>query len=102
MAGLCEGGNEPPISLKASNWLFNDAASTTRLFSVYEIGDSEMIFGEMRPRIRHRLPCIHIMVGENLGKNPTRYSAQTGIKPAPERNFRTAGKRLNRLSHAGG
>ncbi|KAJ4437382.1 hypothetical protein ANN_17525 [Periplaneta americana] len=34
-----------------------------------EIGDSETIFGEMRPRIRHRLPCIHITVGENLGKN---------------------------------
>ncbi|KAJ4450946.1 hypothetical protein ANN_02381 [Periplaneta americana] len=55
-------------------WLFNDAVSTTRLFSVDEIGDSEMIFGEMRPRIRHRSPCIHIMVGENLGKNPTRKS----------------------------
>ncbi|KAJ4434189.1 hypothetical protein ANN_22737 [Periplaneta americana] len=41
MAGLCEGGNEPPGSLKASN--------------VDEIDDSEMIFGEMRPRIRHRL-----------------------------------------------
>ena len=54
------------------SWLFNDAVSTTRLFSVDEIGDSEMIFGEMRPRIRQRLPCIHITVGENLGKNPTR------------------------------
>ncbi|KAJ4443779.1 hypothetical protein ANN_05557 [Periplaneta americana] len=54
------------------SWLFNDAVSTARLFSVDEIGDSEMIFGEMRPRIRHRLPCIHITVGENLGKNPTR------------------------------
>ncbi|KAJ4439953.1 hypothetical protein ANN_08084 [Periplaneta americana] len=55
-----------------SSWLFNDAVSTTRLFSVDEIGDNEMIFGEMRPRIRHRLPCIHITVGEHLGKNPTR------------------------------
>ncbi|KAJ4442046.1 hypothetical protein ANN_11912 [Periplaneta americana] len=54
------------------HWLFNDAVSTTRLFSVDGIGDSEMIFGEMRQRIRHRLPCIHITVGENLGKNPTR------------------------------
>ncbi|KAJ4430169.1 hypothetical protein ANN_22379 [Periplaneta americana] len=57
-----------------TNWLFNDAVSTTRLFSIYETGDSEMIFGEMRPRIRHRLPGIHLTVGENLGKNPTRYS----------------------------
>ncbi|KAJ4437711.1 hypothetical protein ANN_17856 [Periplaneta americana] len=31
-----------------------------------------MVFGEMRPRIRHRLPGIHRTVGENLGKNPTR------------------------------
>ncbi|KAJ4439272.1 hypothetical protein ANN_07392 [Periplaneta americana] len=56
----------------ATSWLFNDAVSTTMLFSVDEIGDSEMVFGEMRPRIRHRLPGIHITVGENLGKNPTR------------------------------
>ncbi|KAJ4445063.1 hypothetical protein ANN_06862 [Periplaneta americana] len=54
------------------SWLFNDAVSTTRLLSVDEIGDSEMVFGEMRPRIRHRLPGIHLTVGENLGKNPTR------------------------------
>ncbi|KAJ4442477.1 hypothetical protein ANN_04063 [Periplaneta americana] len=51
--------------------LFNDTVSTTRLFRVDEIGDSEMVFGEMRPRIRHRLPGIHLTVGENLGKNPT-------------------------------
>ncbi|KAJ4429972.1 hypothetical protein ANN_22176 [Periplaneta americana] len=45
MAGLCEGGNEPPGSLKASNCLFNDAASTTRLLSVDGIVDSnDMIF----------------------------------------------------------
>ncbi|KAJ4447291.1 hypothetical protein ANN_09295 [Periplaneta americana] len=54
------------------NWLFNDAVSTTRLFSVDEIGDSEMVFGEMWPRFRLRLPSIHLTVGENLGKNPTR------------------------------
>ncbi|KAJ4450117.1 hypothetical protein ANN_01524 [Periplaneta americana] len=33
-----------------------------RLFSVDEIGDSEMIFGEMRPKIRHRLPGIHLTI----------------------------------------
>ncbi|KAJ4440251.1 hypothetical protein ANN_08390 [Periplaneta americana] len=48
--------------------LFNDAVSTTRLFSVDGIGDSEMLFGEMRPRIRHRLPDMCLMVAENLGK----------------------------------
>ncbi|KAJ4430417.1 hypothetical protein ANN_22633 [Periplaneta americana] len=38
----------------------------TRLFSVDEIGDSEM-----RPRIRHILPCIHIAVRENQVISPT-------------------------------
>ncbi|KAJ4446008.1 hypothetical protein ANN_12694 [Periplaneta americana] len=33
--------------------LFNDVVSTTRFFSVDEIGDSDMVFGEMRPKIRH-------------------------------------------------
>ncbi|KAJ4428420.1 hypothetical protein ANN_24457 [Periplaneta americana] len=51
------------------SWLFNDA-----VFSVDEIGDSEMAFGEMTPRIRHRLPGIHLTVRENLGKNSTRMS----------------------------
>ncbi|KAJ4448158.1 hypothetical protein ANN_10171 [Periplaneta americana] len=32
------------------------------------IGDSEMVFDEMRPRIRHSLPHIFLTVGENLGK----------------------------------
>ncbi|KAJ4438686.1 hypothetical protein ANN_14633 [Periplaneta americana] len=49
--------------------LFNDAVSITRIFSVDEISNSEMVFGKMRLRIRHRLPDIHLTVG---GKNPTR------------------------------
>ncbi|KAJ4441397.1 hypothetical protein ANN_11252 [Periplaneta americana] len=36
------------------------------------IGHSEMVFGEMRPRIRQILSDIRLTVGENLGKNPTR------------------------------
>ncbi|KAJ4435005.1 hypothetical protein ANN_23578 [Periplaneta americana] len=32
------------------------------------ISDSEMVFDEMRLRIRHRLPDIRLTVGENLGK----------------------------------
>ncbi|KAJ4444358.1 hypothetical protein ANN_06150 [Periplaneta americana] len=51
-------------------WLFNDVVSTTKLFSVDGIGGSEMIFGEMRPRIRHRLPDIRHTIGESLGKKP--------------------------------
>ncbi|KAJ4449618.1 hypothetical protein ANN_01021 [Periplaneta americana] len=38
------------------------------LFSIDDIGDSEMVFGEMRSRIRHRLPDIRLTVGENFGK----------------------------------
>ncbi|KAJ4438259.1 hypothetical protein ANN_14198 [Periplaneta americana] len=40
------------------------------------IDDIEMVFGEMRPRIRHRLPDICLTVGENLGNNPTRCITQ--------------------------
>ncbi|KAJ4442000.1 hypothetical protein ANN_11864 [Periplaneta americana] len=47
------------------------------------IDDSEMIFREMRQRIRHRLPDIRLRVGKNLGKNPTRLSAHLGIEPTP-------------------
>ncbi|KAJ4435763.1 hypothetical protein ANN_18382 [Periplaneta americana] len=55
MVGLCEDSNEPPGSLKANN--------------LDGIDDSEMIFGEMRLRIRHRLHDIRLTIGENLGKN---------------------------------
>ncbi|KAJ4450947.1 hypothetical protein ANN_02382 [Periplaneta americana] len=44
------------------NWLFMDASSTIRLFSVKEIRDSQMIFGEMRPIIRHRLSEILLTI----------------------------------------
>ncbi|KAJ4449378.1 hypothetical protein ANN_00777 [Periplaneta americana] len=46
-----------------------------RLFSVDEIGDSDMVFDEMRQMIRHRLPSIHLTVGKNLGKKPNQNSA---------------------------
>ncbi|KAJ4438949.1 hypothetical protein ANN_14903 [Periplaneta americana] len=52
--------------------LFNDVVSNISFFNVDGIGDNEMVFGEMRPRIRHRLPDISLTVGENLTKNPTR------------------------------
>ncbi|KAJ4440944.1 hypothetical protein ANN_10793 [Periplaneta americana] len=68
------------------SWLFNDAVSSTRLFSVDEIGDREMVFGEMRPRIRHGLPGIHLKVGKISEK------AQAWMEPAPKRNFRPAGE----------
>ncbi|KAJ4442816.1 hypothetical protein ANN_04409 [Periplaneta americana] len=46
-------------------WLINDAVSTTKLFSVDVIGDTEMIFGEMRSRIHHRYYLIFAL---QLGK----------------------------------
>ncbi|KAJ4444220.1 hypothetical protein ANN_06011 [Periplaneta americana] len=66
--GSNEGGEKYGDWTQKLRWLFNDAVSTTRLFSVDGIGYSEMVFGEMRPRIRHRLPDIRLAVGENLGK----------------------------------
>ncbi|KAJ4445930.1 hypothetical protein ANN_12616 [Periplaneta americana] len=106
MAGLCEGGNEPPGSLKARHLNAIDLARdrTRNLghrrpalyqlanqvdFSVDEIADSEIIFGEMRPRIRHRLPCIHITVGENLGKKPT------SLRKQPKNSTTRASRDLN-------
>ncbi|KAJ4433050.1 hypothetical protein ANN_15307 [Periplaneta americana] len=66
------GGLEDVNSLPGQpGWLFNDSVSTTRLFSIGEIGASDT-FGAMRPKIRHRLLNIRFMVGENLGNNPIR------------------------------
>ncbi|KAJ4431152.1 hypothetical protein ANN_19747 [Periplaneta americana] len=55
LAGLCEGGNETSGSLKAI---------CKKLFNVDGIGDSEMVFAEMRPRICHKLPDIRLMLGK--------------------------------------
>ncbi|KAJ4434846.1 hypothetical protein ANN_23417 [Periplaneta americana] len=56
-----------------SNQPLNNAISTAGLFSVDGISDSEIIFGELRPRIRHTLPDIRLTVGEHLGKAPIRF-----------------------------
>ncbi|KAJ4447769.1 hypothetical protein ANN_09777 [Periplaneta americana] len=63
-----------------------EAISTIELFSVDEIGDSEMVFGEMRPRIRHRLLTFLLCWGKPC-------KTQAGIEPTPERNSESAGKR---------
>ncbi|KAJ4437468.1 hypothetical protein ANN_17612 [Periplaneta americana] len=67
MAGLCESGNEPEF-LKSHFFDVN--------------GDSEMLFGERRPSIRHRLPDIRLTVGENFGKT------QPGNQPKRKSNPR--------------
>ncbi|KAJ4449352.1 hypothetical protein ANN_00750 [Periplaneta americana] len=94
MAGLCEGGNEPPGSLKAktANSVAHcghveshpaairtslhvpaghenchnavDAVSTAPLFSVNEFGNSEIVFGEMRLRIRLEYLTFALRMGK--------------------------------------
>ncbi|KAJ4430968.1 hypothetical protein ANN_19561 [Periplaneta americana] len=71
--------------------------STIRLFSVDGIGDSEMVVGDMRRRIRHRLTDIRLKVRENLGKTqpalrfyPYRLQSLQTLKPGDKvlrRNF---------------
>ncbi|KAJ4436533.1 hypothetical protein ANN_16564 [Periplaneta americana] len=60
--------NEQEMSVQSLIWLFNDAISTTGLFSVDEIGDSEMIFGEMRPRIPIDYLAFTLRLGKTSGK----------------------------------
>ncbi|KAJ4433870.1 hypothetical protein ANN_16183 [Periplaneta americana] len=74
-----------------TSWLFNDAASTTRLFSVDKIGDSEM-----RPRIRHRLPCIHITVGGYLWKKPNQCAVSSTQKFLVQQHITTSKHQANK------
>ncbi|KAJ4436836.1 hypothetical protein ANN_16968 [Periplaneta americana] len=71
------------------------------LFSVDEIPDSEMVFGEMEPSTCHRLSDIRLKVEQNLGKYSTGL-VQARVEPMPERNSGLGRKRLSRLSYAGG
>ncbi|KAJ4451379.1 hypothetical protein ANN_02841 [Periplaneta americana] len=61
--------------------LFDDAISATRLFSVDGSGDSKVVFGGMRPKIRHRLPDIRLTIGKTTKK--------------PKRIIRTSGDRTS-------
>ncbi|KAJ4441754.1 hypothetical protein ANN_11612 [Periplaneta americana] len=66
------------------SWLFNDAISTTRLFSVDEIGDSEMIFGE----ISQEFAIDYLEFNLRLGK--TSEKAQPGDQPKRGSNPRSS------------
>ncbi|KAJ4432855.1 hypothetical protein ANN_21494 [Periplaneta americana] len=57
---------------RAAEELRVNFSEVDKLFSLDGIDDSEMIFGEMRLRIRHRLHDIRLTIGENLGKTSTR------------------------------
>ncbi|KAJ4440105.1 hypothetical protein ANN_08238 [Periplaneta americana] len=60
--------------------------------------DSAMLFGEMRPGIRHRISDIRLTVGENLEKKPNQIISPSGDRTRTrERNSGSAGKRLSRL-----
>ncbi|KAJ4447988.1 hypothetical protein ANN_09998 [Periplaneta americana] len=76
-------GSEKSSFLIFLTWLFNDTVSTIRLFSVDGIDGSEMVFGEMRPRIRHRLPEICLTVGQNLGKTKPGNQPKLELNPRP-------------------
>ncbi|KAJ4428969.1 hypothetical protein ANN_25965 [Periplaneta americana] len=72
---LCVGmlrNSQEEAKRRRSHGATHDSLQTqpsARLFSLDGIDDSEMIFGEMRLRIRHRLHDIRLTIGKNLGKN---------------------------------
>ncbi|KAJ4442030.1 hypothetical protein ANN_11894 [Periplaneta americana] len=68
---------------------------------VDKIGDSDMVFGEMRPRIRFGLLDIRLTVRKNSEKS-NQVISSTGIEPTHECKSGLVGKRLSRLSYAGG
>ncbi|KAJ4435981.1 hypothetical protein ANN_18605 [Periplaneta americana] len=59
--------------------IMNDIRQFDCLTTLYQhsvlghLASMEIVFGEMRPRIRHRLPDIRLMVGENLEKTQHYY-----------------------------
>ncbi|KAJ4433585.1 hypothetical protein ANN_15895 [Periplaneta americana] len=53
-------------------------------FSVDGIGDSKMVFGEMRPRIRHRLPDICLTVGETQPGNQPKWELNPHPNATPD------------------
>ncbi|KAJ4428945.1 hypothetical protein ANN_25941 [Periplaneta americana] len=71
-----------------------DSSFVYRLFSVDGIGDNEIVFGEMRPRICHRLPDIRLTVR----KKPNQLISPSGSRI---RNSGSEGKPLSRLSYVG-
>ncbi|KAJ4440888.1 hypothetical protein ANN_10735, partial [Periplaneta americana] len=59
----------------------------TKLFSVDGIGDGEIELGEMRPRIRRRLPDVHLTVGEHIAKKKTKQVISQNVnRTTPERS----------------
>ncbi|KAJ4438239.1 hypothetical protein ANN_14178 [Periplaneta americana] len=52
----------------STSWLFNDAVSTTRLFSVDEIGGSEMIFGEINRGFAIDYLAFNLQLGKTSEK----------------------------------
>lgn len=82
--------------------LINDALSTTGFFSVDEVVDNEMVFGEMRLRIHYRLPDIRLTVAGNLGKNPNMYLSSTGNRTYAPAQLRISRQTRYFLNYTGG
>ncbi|KAJ4445971.1 hypothetical protein ANN_12657 [Periplaneta americana] len=65
--------------------LFSDAVSTTRLFSVDEIGDSEMVFAEIRPRFDEN----HLHSPYGWGKPRKKLNQDPELTPVKTRELNT-------------
>ncbi|KAJ4443103.1 hypothetical protein ANN_04753 [Periplaneta americana] len=77
------------------------SSSKRGLALVDEIGDSEMVFGEISREFAIDYLAFTLRLGKTSEK-PNQVISPSGDRTAPERNFRPAGKRLNRLIHAVG
>ncbi|KAJ4450284.1 hypothetical protein ANN_01704 [Periplaneta americana] len=88
---------QPPAQ---SAKLFNNVISTTRLFSVDEIGDNEMILDEMKLRIRERLSNIHFTVWKTYEKtipgNQLKLESNPHLNAATNRQENTLPPELRR------
>ncbi|KAJ4430645.1 hypothetical protein ANN_19235, partial [Periplaneta americana] len=60
-----------------------DNVSTTQLISVNGIGDREVVFDEMRLRIRYRLPDIRLMFGETSENTLPDNQLKRKLNPCP-------------------
>ncbi|KAJ4428324.1 hypothetical protein ANN_24343 [Periplaneta americana] len=105
MAGLCEGGNEPPGSLKDK-----DRQATCEELSKAMGIQPTSAFSILANDLKKRNFCAVGTIGMELEdeevdvkwekprKKPNQVDAQRGNEPTPERKSGSAGKRLSRPS----
>ncbi|KAJ4446211.1 hypothetical protein ANN_12905 [Periplaneta americana] len=82
---------------------FNIESFSHRLFfKVDGIGDIGMVFGEMRPRIRHGPPDIRPTLLENFGKKPNQIISLSSNRTYAREQLRISRHTCYCLSYAGG